>query len=420
MIRMACIATAAILVVASSSFAQEITIEQLVAMALQRSPELQEARAGITAATARVTQAGVRPNPMIAGSHEQGAMGMKTTILGVEWPLGLYRRPGRTAVARSEADLTTLSVREQERRLAAAVREQAGRLLAARRTIDVTTEALNAARRLRELLDRRVTEGGSPKIDANLAAVEALRLEADLALATADMQAAVIQLRALVGLPADAPMVLRESLETLVAAPVLPRLTMTAALEARPDVRAAIAQIGLADARIDAARREGRSDLTVTAGYTRARFGFDLYGFTHHGERVLIDDVFHSVMVGGRLSLPFLDRNAGNVAAAQAERAGAEAAVTARQRAARAEIDAALARERETRRAADLYAGEVRRLARENVDVMLEGYDLGRFPLSDVLAEQRRYLDVEAGYTEVLARAYEAQAGVVSAFGEIP
>ena len=93
----------------------------------------------------------------------------------------------------------------------------------------------------------------------------------------------------------------------------------------------------------------------------------------------------------------------------QAERNGAELLFAARQRAARAEIDAAVAREREARRAVEIYSTNVRELARQNVDVMLEAYDLGRFPLSDVLTEQRRYLEVEGAYTEVLLRAYEAR-----------
>jgi cobalt-zinc-cadmium efflux system outer membrane protein len=126
------------------------------------------------------------------------------------------------------------------------------------------------------------------------------------------------------------------------------------------------------------------------------------------------------VTVGARVTLPSRNRNQGTIAAAEAERTGAEALFAARQRAARAEIDAAVARERETRRAVELYATTIRSLARQNVDVMLEGYDLGRFPLSDVLAEQRRYLDVEAGYTAVLMRAYEARAAVARAFGETP
>ena len=49
---------------------------------------------------------------------------------------------------------------------------------------------------------------------------------------------------------------------------------------------------------------------------------------------------------------------------------------------------------------------------------MLEGYDLGRFPLTEVLMEQRRYLDVEADFTTVLSRAYDARTAVALAFGE--
>lgn len=420
MTRITFVALAALLTSTPAAFAQDMTVEQLVAIALERSPDLQAARAQIAATAGRITQAGLRPNPMISGSHEQGSMDMKTTMVGVEWPLALYRRPARVAVARGEAEIISLSIRDRERLLASDVREQAGRLLAARRTLDITSQALDAARRLRDLLDRRVTEGGSTQLDANLAAVEALRLEADVALATGDVQAATIQLRALAGLPPDAPIALGDTLEGLGAAPVLPRLTPAAAMDARPDIREAIAQIGLADARIDVARREARTDVTLAAGYARARQGFDLFGLDAQGMRAPIHDIFHTVTVGARLTMPWFDRNQGTIAAAQAERAGAETLVTARQRAARAEIDASLARERESRRAVELYAGEVRTLARQNVDVMLEGYDLGRFPLSDVLTEQRRYLDVEAGYTEVLTRAYEARAAVASAFGEIP
>jgi outer membrane protein TolC len=68
----------------------------------------------------------------------------------------------------------------------------------------------------------------------------------------------------------------------------------------------------------------------------------------------------------------------------------------------------------------EIYSTTVRELARQNVDVMLEAYDLGRFPLSDVLTEQRRYLEVEGAYTDVLRRAYEARAAVARAFGETP
>lgn len=409
-----------LLAIPSPAQAQGVTVDELVAMALERSPELQAARTDVGVATGEATQAALRPNPMLAASQEQGSGGMMTTSVGMEWPLDLFRRPARVAAARGAVEVTSLAIRDRERLLASAVREQAGRLLAARRTLDVINESLTAARRLRDLLDRRVTEGGTTRLDANLAAVDTLRLEADAAIATGEADAALIELKATVGLAADVPLTLTETLEGVAGAPAAPRLTPIAALEARPDLREAIARIDIADRRAEAARQEARTDVTLAAGYTRSAFGFDQLGLNARGVPVRIHDIFHSVTIGARVSLPVRNRNEGTLAAVEAERKGAEALFTARQRAARAEIDAASARERDTRRAVELYATTIRGLARQNVDVMLEAYNLGRFPLSDVLAEQRRYLDVEAGYTAVLMRAYEARTAVARAFGEIP
>lgn len=403
-----------------AAHAQGVTIEQLVALALQQAPELQVARTEVGVASGQVTQAALRPNPMFSSAHEHEPGGMMITGADVEWPLDLFRRPARVAVAQRMADVTSLSIRDRERLVASAVREQAGRVLAARRNLELTNEALTAARRTRDLLDRRVTEGGSTKLDANLAAVEAMRLEADAALAAGELEGATIELKALVGLAPDAPLALSESLESLAAAPAVPRLTATAAIEARPDLREAIARIQLADARAEQVRRDARYEVSVLGGWTRNHWVFPQLGLNERGMTVPIQNTFHTYVVGAKVTLPFSNRNQGTLASVEAERSGAELLFAARQRAARAEIDAAVAREREARRAVDIYSTTVRELARQNVDVMLEAYDLGRFPLSDVLTEQRRYLEVEDAYTAVLLRAYEARAAVARAFGETP
>ena len=239
-----------------SASAQAATVEELVATALERSPELQVVRTEVGVASGEVMQAALRPNPTLSSSHEHEPGGMMITGVDVEWPLDLFRRPARVTAAQRMADVTSLSIRNRERLLASLVREQAGRVLSARRTLELINEALTTTRRMRDLLDRRVTEGGSTKLDANLAAVEALRLEADAALATGDLEAATIELKAVVGLEPDAPLVLSDSLEGLMASPMVPRMTPVAAIEARPDLREAIARIGLADARAEQASAE--------------------------------------------------------------------------------------------------------------------------------------------------------------------
>jgi cobalt-zinc-cadmium efflux system outer membrane protein len=410
--------------VPSKGFAQDGTVEQLVATALDRSPELRAARTAITAAGGQLTQAGLRPNPTLSASRMLMTGAQHQTLVEVEWPLDLFRRPARVGAAQHAIEATTLSVQDRERLLAASVREQAGRLLAARRNVEIISEGLTAARRMRELLDSRVTEGEIPKLDANIAAVEAGRIEADLTMAQADADAAAIELKALVGLRANEPLTLRESLETLARAnpePALPAAPASAAVSiaARPDIREATARVALADARIAQTRREGRADMAIVANYGREGYGFEQRGFDSAGRLVPVQGNFHSVEIGASLVLPFRNRNQGAVASAEAERSGEQEVLAARQLVAQAEVDAATLRDREAQRAVDIYATSLRDLARQNVDVQLEAYDLGRTPLSDLLAEQRRYLDVEAAYTSMLARAYDARVALRRARGEI-
>ncbi len=402
--------------------AQDGTIEQLVATALERSPEIRAARTAVAAATGQLTQAGLRPNPALTGSQMQMTGAQHQTLVGIDWPLDLFRRSSRVAVATQAVEATNLSVQDRERMLAASVREQAGRLLAARRTVEIMNEALTAASRMRELLDQRVTEGETPKLDANIAAVEVGRMDADRISAAADADGAAIELRALVGLPPNAPLLLRDTLESLVRvapAPETAAQTTETVLATRPDVREADARVALADARVEAARREGRVDMTLSGTYGREQYSFAQRGFNDSGALVPIEGAFHSVMFGATLALPVRNHNQGAVAAAEAERSGEQQMLEARQLAARAELDAASVRDREARRAVEMYATNIRELARQNVDVVLEAYDLGRTPLSDLLAEQRRYLDVEAAYTSALSRAYQARVSLRRARGEI-
>ena len=414
--------------------AQEGTVEQLVAMALERSPELRAARTAATVAAGEVMQAGLRPNPSLT-TRQQAGSNINSTVVGVEWPLDLFRKASRVDAAQKSADATGFSIQDRERMLAFTVRQQAGRLLAARRTLEITKEALDAAQRTRQLLDAEVTEGGIPKIDANLAAVESGRMEADMILAQADVDSATIELRALLGMEANAPLVLRDTLESLVKnsgqpsagsgqpaeasgqqgaempnMPNMPGMDMSKmAVAMRPDVKEATARVAAATARVDSARQQGRLDMAVVGNYDRQYLAF---------AGTPVQGTFHSVTFGATLVLPVRNKNQGALAAAEAERSGEEQALAAKQLVAQAEIDAAMLREREAHRAVDMYAANVRDLARQNVDVELEAYDLGRTPLTDLLAEQRRYLDVENGYTTLLSRAYDAQVELRAARGE--
>ena len=414
MTRGALVVLVAILAGGRPAAAQDLSIEQLVATALERSPQLRAERASVTVAQAQAAQARLRPNPMVTGSRQEQLGGHDNeTVLQVEWPFEWGRRPARVAAAEREADLARAAIADRERMLANEVRAQAGRLLAARRNLAIADEALTASRSLRDLLERRASEGAIPQLEANMAALEMWRIEAERAFAAADADVAAIELRALVGLPPDAPLPLRETLEALVregSDPLNGPTQGAAAALARADVLEAQARVALGEARVDFARREGGIDFNLFGGYSRMRFGFD---------QVPVSDVFHNVMFGTAMTLPLWNRNQGAIAAAAAERDGARELLAARELAARAEVDAAVARDREARRAVDLYAASILALAQRNNDVLLEAYELGSVPLTGLLDNQRRYLEIERAYTDTLFRAYDARVALRRARGEI-
>ena len=84
-----------------------------------------------------------------------------------------------------------------------------------------------------------------------------------------------------------------------------------------------------------------------------------------------------------------------------------------------AEIAAARSRDEHAQLALHAYGGDAIDLARQNLEVVRQTYELGRGTLLDVLNEQRRYLDLERAFTDVLREAFEARQALKSAAGDV-
>jgi outer membrane protein TolC len=125
------------------------------------------------------------------------------------------------------------------------------------------------------------------------------------------------------------------------------------------------------------------------------------------------------VAAGAAVTVPLRDRNQGSVAAAHAQRAGASAQLEAARLTAQAEVAAARVRDEHARQAVAVYTSDTRALARQNLNVVSQTYELGRATVFDVLTEQRRYLDVERAFTTALREAYEARQALRRALGDV-
>jgi len=405
----------------SATSTGRITVDELVDQGLRQNAELAAARADVDAAVGRLRQAGLRPNPMLDLAGQQNVSGPDNNVaVGLIVPLDLNgRKDGRIGVAGGELAIKRARVAERERRLRAEVRMKAGEALAAARNVEVTGELLEANRTALRLTQERVRTGAAPTLEESLMEVEVNRLDASRQVLESRLEVLRLQLKALVGLEPEQPLALRGELDGTDAR--LERAEgLARALAFRPDLEAARADVALARARVRKEEADGRWDASVNVGYQRQETGFMLNGITDRGGTRPIQDVFHMIGGGITITLPVRNRNQGNVQAAGAEVRAAERRREFLELQIRQEVAAAFTQSEVARRSLELYTRGVRGAARRNLEVVRQSQGLGRIPLLELIAEQRRYIEIEMGYTDALKQAWDGAVEVERAVGAGP
>jgi len=396
-----------------------LTVDEVVARALRDNPDLAAARTEIDAAQGRLVQAGLRPNPMIDLGGQKALTSDNNVTIGLTVPLDLNgRKEGRVGVAGQELEVKRAQIADRERKLRAEVRTKAAELLGARRDLETTDELLRVNRKGLALIGERVRQGAAPALEESLLQVEVSRLDANRRLVASRVEVLTLQLKALAGLGPEEPLSVAGDLfapprVTLDRAPAAAR-----ALEVRPDLAMARAEAATARARVAKERAEGRWDASINVGYQRQSTGFDLMGLTDRGGTRAIQGVFDYFGGSVSITVPVRNRNEGSVAAAEADTRGAARRVDAMTLSVRQEVASAFAQHEALRQALDIYTHGVRDVAQRNLEVVRRTWELGRSPLLDVIAEQRRFIEIELGYTEVLKAAYVAAVEVERVVGE--
>ena len=149
-----------------------------------------------------------------------------------------------------------------------------------------------------------------------------------------------------------------------------------------PAVRQAEAQVQLETARIRRAQADGRFDVSLFGSYMRMDAGFAQRGFGTGGDLERVRGLFHYASGGAMVMLPLWNRNQGAIAAARAEQTAAAARLDGALLAAQAEVTAAEAQAAQTFQALGIMTDGVV-LARQNVEVVRQTYELGRATLPE-------------------------------------
>ena len=371
-----------------------LTLAQALEEAAARSPALVAAERELAAAEARVRQAGYRANPElslevenVAGTGELAGIQSMEATLAVNQRLDLGgRRTARVDAARAELALQRLRLTIARADLEQSIREQFARAVAASERLEQAQDNVTWAQELARVARLLVEAGRDPPLRAVRARSALAQAQAALEAAEAEELAARSSLAALFGVSTPVGGVTGSSLD------LTPRQL---APETSLEVRLADAERAAAHAGLRQQLAERRLDPAVGAGVRHVRETGD-FGF----------------VAGVSMPLQVFDRNQGNiaaaraaVAAAEARRAGALATTTARARNAIANVEAAQRRVSALEKSAIPEAAEALRLTQRS-------YEEGRASLLELL-------DARNAYTEAQAQLSEARLALALATAEL-
>lgn len=392
-------------VAAQSAVPQRLTLQEAVALAIERNPAMVAARAGVDAADGERLAASRRPNPALsvdsAGypvfeSARPGYWGSQEFTVRFDQELETAgRRRLRTEVAEAGRVTAQLGVQDRARQVGLDVRRAYLAAVLAQADHGVAQTSLEAIDRVIALNRARLQQGEISGAELRRLQVERLRFVEDVFAADLARKNARAALLALLNAPQlDQPLELIDGLKASAAeepavvttaaggAPAAPRL-LAQALALRPDALAARREQVQAETSTRLQRALRTPNITVGGGYQN-NFGSD------------------GVVVGVTVPLPFFNQNQGGIARADAERRAADARAEATATVVRLDVQRALNAVDTNRARVDYIEREYLKNAQESRDIVLESYRLGVADLIDFLDAQRAFRDTQRTYNRAL------------------
>jgi cobalt-zinc-cadmium efflux system outer membrane protein len=374
----------------------ELSLDEIVALAVASHPDLAAARARADAARGRLIQAGLYPNPTVrwigtqigekgAGSGEQGPLFTQTVVTGGK--LRLARAAASHGVAAADWQAVTRWFDVVTRvRLAYFEALTARREVAAsREVVRIAEEGLEAARKLQ-------LAGAGTRPDVLRAQVELeqsrVRLEVarQRAVTADELLAVTAGRRVLPGGPRDFP------LEGPV--PEYAHDDLLEAILARSsEVQEALANVLQAEQLVARAVAERVPDLTLGAR--------PFYGDA--------DNTFRTGFEVGT-AIPVCNRNQGNIHAAQADLARTRADVQSVELRLAERLAPAHQRYVNARRQARAFAEQILPNAQESLRLVRLGYESGdpKYDYTAVLQAQHTLVQARLTYVQVLGELWRA------------
>jgi len=383
------------------SVSAAITLENALASALERSPELASFSWEVRAREGHALQAGLLPNPEVATEVEafggsgdlSGFAASEATLLVSQQIETAGKRRKRRRVADFYVEVAAWEYEAARLNVFASVSKAFAGVLVAQDRVAVGEEIVGVADASLESVRRLVSAGATPAVERTRASVEVATAQIDLAAARRMLEAARSELAATWGgLGADFT---RAAGDLGQVVPPPPLETVRGWLERNPELARLDREIARREAVVELEDARRLPDVTVAAGLKYLAEGNDT-----------------ALVAGVSVPIPIFDRNQGERMAARSDvhRARHE------QRAARARLGAELEVAYQEFAASHHEVSELRErilpAAQEAYEGVRRGYLRGLFRNVDVLDAQRTLFELRLRELDALQAHHEAKAEI--------
>jgi cobalt-zinc-cadmium efflux system outer membrane protein len=386
-------------------FGQErvLTIDDALALARERGADVVLARGRIEEARARQAQAGRRfqenPTVEVNGGYRHAEDDFLDFEATASQDLYAGRlRDARLAATQAGLDAAQAELEEARRLLLRDVWTSYVRILLTRDRADLLARSRQAADTLLGNTERRYEAGEATALEINRARIAAANARAEQEATLAEGNAALANLKALLGLPPGEQIEIQGE---LAPHPPVELEALLANLAERPDLKALAAELRGAEAE-------------VLLGQALARPGWGVRGGIAREEGAEI------LTAGVVVSLPIHNRGQETVAVGQARAAALRQALETARAAADAEVRG-------------LYSSLSRRLAAarelesmalpaldDNESLALKSFEAGEIDLGELLLVRREILETRLTYLERLLDATLTRFELEAAAGALP
>jgi outer membrane protein TolC len=377
------------------------TLEELIAEALQNSPEIKASQARIEAARFRITQAGSLPDPMIMVGYQNEGFDSYTygEMEGAQWMFSASQQflfPGKRSLREemTQRDTEGLEAMHEQLKLktAARVRELYYDLFLAHKNIDLLKEKQDLIARMESVALARYAAGTAMQQDVIMTQTEKYMLLEKEEMGRQKIQSLEAMLKAVIGRHQDDQ--LPKPTE-----PVYQPFSsdnneiIKLALQNSPEIKSRHKMLEAANAKVAMARKEYYPDFALSGSY-----------YNRSGD---FDDMW-AATVAFNIPIYFQSKQkpAEMEAKAGVSQAGHE--LTAAQLMIEAALRDNFAMLRSSERLMEIYKQGILPKTRQDIEQTLTGYSAGRGEAVNILARLKTLLDYEFLYWSQLVEREKA------------